>query len=203
MKKVILSLVAITAATFSFAQVQFGAKAGLNIANVTGSDANAETFPGKSSLISFHVGALASIPVSEAFSVQPEVLYSGQGADISGDGQSGSFSLGYINVPILAKYTIANGFAVEAGPQIGFLLSGKEKVGSLSQDIKSELNSTDFSVAVGVSYLLTESNIGFDARYNIGLSTVAKEQDGTTPKINNGVIQIGAFYLFGGGKAKK
>ena len=54
--------------------VTFGVKAGLNFACLSGDDA--EDFDGRTS---FHIGATAEFSLSETFSIQPELLYSGQG----------------------------------------------------------------------------------------------------------------------------
>lgn len=51
-----------------------GAKAGLNFSNLTGDDADLD---GRTS---FHLGLIAEIMFSEKFGIQPEVLYSAQGA---------------------------------------------------------------------------------------------------------------------------
>ena len=64
---------------FAGAQVQFGIKAGYNLANLT-------TSPSQSGIMSnsdFSAGVLASIPLFSSCSLQPEVLYSGQGAGVS------------------------------------------------------------------------------------------------------------------------
>jgi hypothetical protein len=199
MKKVLLVLAVTTVTTLSYAQVQFGVKAGVNIATATGSGTT--DIPGKASLIDFNGGGLVSIPVSEAFSVQPELVYSGQGVKGSDNGITASDNLSYLNIPILAKYTIASGFAVEAGPQVGFLLSAKEKENGTSTTINNT-NSVDFSVALGLSYL-SSANIGIDARYNIGLTNVNSGPDASSDEIKNSVIQIGLFYMFGDKSAKK
>ncbi len=74
--------------------------------------------------------SLASIPLFSTCSLQPEVLYSGQGAKFSDSLVTGKLNYGYLNVPVLFKYQHASGLFAETGPQVGFLLSAKEKVGS-------------------------------------------------------------------------
>ncbi|RZJ55928.1 MAG: PorT family protein, partial [Flavobacterium sp.] len=39
--------------------------------------------------------------------------------------------LSYLNVPIMAKYYVIEKLSLEAGPQIGFLLSAKNQVDDL------------------------------------------------------------------------
>src|SRR5580692_11570278 len=74
-KKLVLLVLAGSVLATANAQVQFGVKAGANIAGFTGSDAS-----GTSSLVSFNVGGLVKVPISDAFSFQPELVYSGEGA---------------------------------------------------------------------------------------------------------------------------
>ncbi|MBO9571638.1 MAG: PorT family protein [Chitinophagaceae bacterium] len=190
MKKVFLSFFLAASFYGASAQVQFGAKAGVNIANLTGDDVD-----GLKSKIGFNVGAFAEIPVTEKFSVKPEAVYSDQGAKVDGDGD-GKLNLGYINIPVLAKYNIAQGFFAETGPQIGFLLSAKAKSDGESVDIKDGLKSTDFSWAFGLGYELTQG-FGVNARYNLGLSSIS---DDDNVKTKNGLFQVGVFYKFGGSK---
>jgi hypothetical protein len=139
-------------------------------------------------------------------SVQPEAYYSDQGAKVkiddgSGGTISGTYKLGYINVPVLLKYTTSSGFFVQTGPQIGFLLSAKASAEGQTVDEKQYFKSTDFSWAFGAGFL-TSMNIGIDARYNLGLSNVEKDQGSGTGTIKNSVIQVGVFYLFGEPKKK-
>lgn len=96
-----------------------------------------------------------------------------------------STQLHYINVPLMLNAYLGTGFAVKAGVQIGFPLSGKmkytEQQYTMTKDdvkyekpehVKYNLNSTltkvTFAIPVGVSYEF--SNVILDARYNIGLT---------------------------------
>ncbi|MBN9383970.1 MAG: PorT family protein [Chitinophagaceae bacterium] len=189
MKKLALVLTVFTATVFGAkAQIQFGIKAGANFANVSNT-------PGSKTLVSFNGGALVKIPLVDALSLQPEVVYSGQGAKFDG----GKITLGYVNIPVLAKYTLPVGVFFETGPQLGILLSAKQKVdGGSDTDIKSSLKSTDIAWAFGAGYVIPDINLGVDVRYNLGLTNVIK--DGGSSK--NGVFQVGVFYLFGEGSKK-
>ena len=190
MKKVFLSFFLAASFYGASAQVQFGAKAGANLATFSGDDAD-----GAKSKIGFNVGAFAEIPVAEKFSVKPELVYSLQGAKSEGEGDY-KVNLSYINVPVLAKYNIAEGFFAETGPQIGFLVAAKAKFDGESTDVKDGYKSTDFSWAFGVGYEFTET-IGANLRYNLGLS---KLDEGGDAKVKNSVFQLGVFYKFGGSK---
>ncbi|WP_100611490.1 porin family protein [Confluentibacter lentus] len=180
MKKLLLSaVIAIFAMSNVNAQeVKFGAKAGVNFASLSGDDAD-----GLDGRTSFHVGALAEIGISEKFAVQPELLYSSQGASF----EDNNLKMDYINLPILAKFLVAEGFSIEVGPQVGFLISADAE----GEDVKDAFKSTDFSGALGLGYKL-ESGLNFAARYNLGLGNIA-DGDGD---IKNNVIQLSVGYFF-------
>jgi hypothetical protein len=166
-------------------EVTFGVKAGVNFASLGGDDSD-----GLDGLTSFHVGGVVNIGVSEKFSVQPELLYSAQGASYDG----GDLKLDYLNVPVLAKFMVAEGFSIEVGPQVGFILSAKDD----GEDVKDFLKSTDFSGAVGLAYEMA-TGLNFAARYTLGLGNIVDES-GTDLK--NNVFQVSIGYIFGKGKTK-
>lgn len=185
MKKIILTAAAVLALSFANAQdVKFGVKGGLNIASITNSD-NANSLTG------FHVGFFAELNVSEKFTLQPEVLYSIQGAKDSGI----TLNLGYINLPIMAKYYVAKDFSLEFGPQIGFLISAKAKVDGESGNVKDLLKSTDFGLNLGAAYDISK-NMTVGLRYNLGLSQVQKDLDPGEPASKNSVFSVSIGYKF-------
>src|ERR1700744_1925621 len=119
MKKLALVLLAATAFATSKAQVQFGVKAGGNFATQSGSDAgDAKT------LFGFNGGVFLRLPLQRGVSVQPELVYSQQGAhyDLPGGGTQNEHA-NYMNIPILLKFTHGSGLYLETGPQFGFLVS--------------------------------------------------------------------------------
>ncbi|MGR7814073.1 porin family protein [Lacinutrix undariae] len=169
-------------------EVTFGAKAGVNFANLGGDIEDNDMKVG------FHVGGVAEIAISEKFSVQPELLFSSQGTKFEESGETLKYNLSYINVPVMAKYYVAEGFSVEAGPQVGFLVDAKAKYDSDSEDIKDAFNSVDFGLNLGAGYKL-DNGFNFSARYNLGLANIAKDA-GDDFSIQNNVIQLSVGYSF-------
>jgi len=167
MKKILLSAIAVMAfMSVSAQETRFGVKAGLNLSSLTGDVEDAK------SLVGFQVGGFAEIKLTDKFAIQPEVLFSTQGAkfdDIEGDYDA---KLNYINVPVLAKYFVTEAFTVEAGPQIGFLVSAKVD----GEDLKDAYKSVDFGFNFGAGYNFTE-NLSLGLRYTLGLSSVADTPD--------------------------
>ncbi|HFS68113.1 MAG TPA: PorT family protein [Flavobacteriia bacterium] len=180
------AVVAVVMMTSMNAQT-FGVKAGANFANFTGS-AIGDT----SMKIGAYLGGFVDFEVSDEFSVQPELVFSMQGAQDSND-SAFKMNLNYLNLPVMAKYEVAEGFSLVAGPQIGFLLSAKISDGDNSTDIKDNLKGIDFGLGFGAEYEL-ESGLQFSARYNLGLSSL--DDTGSNQDVKNGVIQVGLGYSF-------
>ncbi len=178
MKKIILTMAAVFAVSFANAQdkggssdMKFGVKAGLNNSNFTG-DADTDA------LTSFYVGALVDFAVSEKFHVQPELLYSMEGAD------NDEADLNFIRIPIMAKYYVAEGFSLQAGPEFAFVAGGGA--------VKDVTKSMDYGLGIGAGYELT-SGLFFDARYNLGLADIS-DVDGF--ELGTSSIQVGLGYRF-------
>lgn len=195
MKKLFMFFVCAAALGTANAQVKFGPKAGLNLSNITGSDAQ-----GYKMKAGIYAGGFARLHLSENFAIQPELLYSGQGSkyetNVEGTIIKGDVNLNYITIPVMAQYHLPMGLYLETGPQIGFLASAKAKSGGSSADIKDQFKSTDFSWGAGAGFQLP-MGLGFNARYNIGLSKI---DEGGNANAKNGVIQVGVFYAIGSGK---
>jgi hypothetical protein len=166
-------------------------KAGANFSTFTGSAAD-----GAKMLVGFHGGAFSRIPILSSCFLQPELLYSGQGAKGTVNETDFSVNQSYLNVPVLFQYQHSSGLFAETGPQIGFLLAAKVKSGGISEDVKSSYKSTDFSWAFGLGYRIPSIGAGIDARYNLGLSNVPSE-DMAGESLKNSVFQVGLFYTFG------
>ena len=184
MKKVLLAT-AITVlgfATINAQDVTFGAKLGINFASIYGDNTkDIET------VTAFNFGVMSEIAISKKFSFQPELLYSGLGYSLDDEDTA---SLNYLSIPLMGKYYITDGLSLEAGPQIGFLLSAKQD----GTDIKDSFKTLDFGANLGVGYKL-DNGLNFNARYTLGLSNI-NDIEGSSDKNTNGVLQFGIGYFF-------
>jgi Outer membrane protein beta-barrel domain len=192
MKRIIIVPV-ILMTTVIFAQsFQPGIKAGVNISNFTGGDFN--TVEHKA-LIGFHGGGLLRFKFNN-FVVQPEVLFSTQGAKIKDSTFEANYKINYVNIPVMLQYESDGGFYVEAGPQIGFKVS--ENIPNSS--VENFAKSTDLSIALGLGYI-SKIGLGIGGRYNVGVSKVGDfDASDISPNFKNGVIQISLFWVFFHGK---
>jgi hypothetical protein len=130
-------------------------------------------------------GAEFGYMCSEKFGITAGALYTMQGA--KGKNGMPDLKLEYINVPVLANYYVAPGFAIKAGVQAGFMTKAK----SDGADLKEFYNKVDFSIPVGISYEFSDFVI--DARYNFGLSKIGKKEYTDTSN-KNSVIMLTLGY---------
>jgi len=126
--------------------------------------------------------------ISDKFSLQPELLYSGQGFSGSATPGFSRSKYDYINLPVLAKIYIAKKISIEAGPQLGFLVSAKEKTDNDNVSISNQ-KTVDFSLNLGLAYDL-KNGIFFQTRYNLGLSNINSGANANAVKYTNSVIQL-------------
>jgi len=206
MKKIALLCVSLlfisVLSTNTFAQLKFGAKAGLNIATINGDDADA--MDSKTGLV---LGGFMTYQFSHMFAVQPEILYSMKGAKADGNGSKVTFSLNYIEIPVLVKFLIPiEGDskiypALYAGPSIAFNVSSEYEIeqngNSQTNNLDDETSSIDFGLAFGgsIAFPVTPNNqLGADFRYTFGLTSV--DDSGTDLDLKNGVFSITAFFTF-------
>ena len=82
MKKILLAAVLFIATTTAIqAQfIQIGVKGGVNFANQTGGSDFEGISVDKEGITSYHAGLVAELKLLEKFSIQPELLYTTQGA---------------------------------------------------------------------------------------------------------------------------
>ena len=163
--------------------ISFGAKAGVNFASLTGDDAD-----GLDGRTSFHVGGVVYIGLSEMFGLQPELVYSSQGFTASVLGVDATGHLDYINIPVLVDVLVAEGFSLQAGPQVGILINDDldvDGVGSASM----EAESVDVSIAAGAQYKMP-MGLFFQARYAIGMTDV------NMGSIKNSVASLSVGWFF-------
>lgn len=195
MKKLALVILAGISFATANAQIQIGAKAGINLATLNGSDAGN---PG--TIVNVHFGGFARIPLVEKLSLQPELLYSAQGGSYNNPDFTEHDN--YLNIPVLLKYAVVDGFAIETGPQFGILLAAHDKANGNSATIKDIRNDRDFAWVVGASYRIPTTKFGIDARYNFGIANIEdKDATRSNGSVRNGVFQLGVTYvLFSVGK---
>ena len=186
------------------AQIHIGVKAGLNISDIVVDEPNEDptNFDTKTGFV---VGAYLNYQFNKLFAVQPEVYYSTKGAELKDEYNDLTLSLSYIEIPLLIQFTVPLQSSsvkpnIFAGPAIGFNMSSKveyrDNGQTTEEDGKENTESTEFSLVFGggIGFLLGRNEIGFDVRYVLGLSNLAKNSGDAT--IKNTAINFNLYYGF-------
>ena len=192
MKKVFMTVAfAALAIAGANAQVKFGARAGLNLADlaIKISDAKSET----KMRPAFYVGGLAEYAFNDVTLLDAGLTYSNQGAKPKeGDGALVQHAL---NLPVWFKYDFA-GFRPKAGLYAGYILSQQTKADGKTETVESDsYNHFDYGIGLGAEYNLSDNGLFFEASYNWGLANLQKNGDSKN-YANNRVIQVGVGYKF-------
>lgn len=125
----------------------------------------------------FYVGALADIPLSESFYLQPSVIY----------GNAEDSNILYFAA--MGKYYVAgSGFNIQAGPQLSLILD----------EVGGDINTLGIDLGIGAGYDITE-NFFLQGRYAF---EVTNRIDGKAEGVPEGVkstinsLMIGVGYKF-------
>jgi len=205
MKK-ILMIVAVMAlvSTASFAQT-FGVKGGVSF--YKGEMSYESVSIDMDAKMGLGLGGFVRFDVSEKFKVQPELVYLQKNSEFEMTDvdykSSSKIKLGYLSVPIMAKYFINENINIYAGPQVEFLLSAKDEweetdfgpTTSGEDDIKDDLKGINLGLGFGAGYELN-NGLGFDARYVIDLTDLNDMEDNPA-EIKTKGFYIGITYAFG------
>ena len=192
MKKILMT-VAFAALTVigANAQVKFGARAGLNLANVATKHNDVKV---KSNILpSFYVGGLAEFAFNDVVLMEAGLTYSNQGYKAKeGNDKDMQYTL---NLPIWVKYDFA-GFRPKAGLYAGYIVERKAEWGgrTVIRD-RGAYNYFDYGISLGAEYNLPNNGLFFEASYNWGLANLVKNGDAKNYQ-NNRTIYIGVGYKF-------
>ncbi|MCB2407264.1 porin family protein [Hymenobacter lucidus] len=211
----------VAGATSAQAQITFGPRVGLNVANV------ATDLPGSieidtKTIFAPQIGLTLNAQFGN-LSVQPSLLFSQKGYKIEEDEDDYSYKatarLSYAEIPVNLVYTTGGteGFQVFAGPYAGFGIGGKAKFEEDDNGQKSSgedkikfaskegdadkteyYRALDFGLNAGVGYKAgaLQAQLG----YGLGLSNlVPNDEDDKDPeyKLKNRVFHLSISYFFG------
>lgn len=164
MRKGLLLFVLLTCSVV--VQAQIGIRAGIGFANFS----NGESQRAFTSTTGVHLGAYYGLKAMEKLTVEPGLFYSGKGYKTVplGATQEIKESLGYLDVPVLARYAINPSFNLFAGPQAGFLLSRTRTNGNVKDTNAESLGGYEIGAVLGAAYQLT-SGVNLQLSYDFGL----------------------------------
>jgi len=168
-------------------QAQIGIRAGIGSSNFS----NGESQRAFTSTTGVHLGAYFGIKATDKLTVEPGLFYSGKGYKTVplGSTQEIKESLGYLDIPVLARYAINSSFNVFAGPQAGFLLSRTRTTGSTKDTNAESLGGYEIGAVLGAGYQLA-SGINLQVSYDFGLVPFNYYEF----EVNNTVFKLSVGY---------
>lgn len=188
-----------------FSRAQFGIKAGPNFAKVTkASNINADNTTG------YHVGVFLAPQSKGVIGFRSELIFSKQGYDFKNGTTTGSVKLNYLLLPQLMQINITKYVALQAGFQMGFLLSANADsnktftTGNAQADkVIDFMNRFDYGAAGGVE-LHPFKGLLVGARINVSFANLYKDPESMAarpvffPEVDakNNVVQVFAGYRF-------
>ena len=174
------------------AGVQFGIKAGGNIAKPTGVDAQ-DPLATLKNKVGFTGGIFLALNFGRVVTVQWEALYTMKGATYVAldDSYTDKLYADYIEVPLLLKLRIPLPVIqpfVFAGPSVGFKLQEKLQENGVDVPLTQKLlKNNDYGAIFGAGVNLGRSFM-IDVRYSLGMQKVISTVQGEVqPDFKNGV----------------
>lgn len=195
MRLAVLALIlTVASAAPARAQVSYGARAGVNVANVSFEADEDVPSSGRTGLLA---GFFVTIPLRGWLAVQPEAIYAVKGASLDIAGFTSDYVVDYLEVPVLARLRLPRSVYVVAGPSMAFRLRARNRIafgGSTEEfDLDEEVESFDLGIVGGVG--LAAGRWVVDARYTHGLSDIDTDTTDAV-RIRNRVVSLSAGIRF-------
>ena len=183
-------ILTIASAAPALAQMSYGAKAGINYADVS--------FDGdvaSSGRIGLLAGGFVTLPLRGWLAAQAEVIYTVKGTSVDIADIETDFIVDYVEVPLLARVSFRRNMYAAAGPAMAFRVRARSRTpfgGSTEEiDVKDQVESFDLGIVGAVGIEL--GKWVFDARYTHGLSDLDPSED---VKTRNRVVSFSAGIKF-------
>ena len=152
-----------------------------------------------------HIGPVADFQLQGNLSFNTGLLFSLKGAksedSYNGETYSSTTNLNYLVVPLNLAYKFPLNekakLLIEAGPYLGYALSGKIKDSEGSTDLTfgEEGGPKRFDAGLGFGAGVELGSIVLSINYELGLANII---DATDYKIKNKVLHLSLAYMFGG-----
>jgi len=176
---------------------KIGIKGGANLSNLFVKDVSTENIK-----VGWEAGFFLKAALTSSFAIQPELLYSTKGAELTYNNSvvgKALFSLNYVELPVLAVFNLSDNINLHVGPYLGYLTqatAANKTNGHYDFQKEVDVNNFkpfDWGVAAGIGFEVRWITLGL--RYNYGLEYVGKDraffgQTYNFPKGRNSVGQV-------------
>jgi len=185
--------------THANAQFGWGVKGGVNFSSIKNFGDQLAGFGSTSNYTAWHAGIFLQMKVP-ILTVQADILYSIQGQDFEILNEPFNLEQTYINIPVVAKFSLLPVINLQAGLQYGILVGAaindveEFDFGAGPQKVEDLFKSGDWALVFGIGFDI--SKLMIDARYNLGVSDISDVSLGSVDPLNSGVIQLSAGIKF-------
>lgn len=199
-RNTLLVVVAVVLATQLYAQkrVSPGIRAGVNLASLSNINADFKT--------DFYAGGILGINLGQRYTLQPELIYSRQGANnvlFSGEeagepDRTENVTIQYLSLGVMNKFYLVDGFHALAGPSLDL------KIGKNFPRIDfddEDYGGVDLGISLGLGYTLP-IGLTFEGRFKTGMLDAFNNDyflglfDDPDDISLNRVFQLGLSYSF-------
>ncbi len=198
MKKTLLLVVCTLMGATAFAQADsgFGIKAGLNytqngdlIASVGNAAEN--LVQGSDGKVGYHVGIFGKLELAKLY-IRPELVYTRTSSSYDLNGDTNSYDISKLDLPVLLGVKVVGPVHVFAGPAFQYLLKNDLENFSINDA------ENDFSVGLHIGAGVNLGKLGFDVRYERGFSQNEANfvSDNITPEIDGRVDSRPSQIIF-------
>ncbi len=197
MKKKLLLIAIVLMSLTNYSQARFGIRGGANFNDLTNLETTKKT--------NFYGGVFLAIKTSEAYTLQPEITYSVQGATLDSNKtlrvenqDLKDIKLEFLSIAFINKLTTKNNINFLIGPYIDIRVSDNvQNDGYFFEGLFPRL---DAGLQVGLAYDIN-SSFSIEARFKQGFVDMLNEndiyEDYNLDEANfNQVFQIGIAYKF-------
>ncbi|WP_257667119.1 porin family protein [Parapedobacter tibetensis] len=196
-KTLVLAIVLFTAVQLhAQRKVSPGIRAGVNVATLSNINADFKT--------DFYVGGILSLNLAQKYTLQPELIYTRQGAnnvrfeDENGAGRDENVTIQYLSLGVINKFYFIDGFHALAGPSIDMKIGKNFPRIDFDDD---DYGGVDLGISLGLGYTLP-IGLTFEGRFKTGMLDAFNNDyflgifDDPDRISLNRVFQIGLSYSF-------
>ncbi|MEO9954749.1 porin family protein [Nonlabens sp.] len=174
-----------TAAAQAPGDVLYGFRLGANYSTLSGGN---EKWDDIDSRIGLHASFFAQVPLSDSFSLQPELGVSALGVNENEvrleNGDNVQLKTNWLQVSVLARLDLGRRLFILLGPQAGVNVTERDD---------NDYYNYDFAAVGGIGYKMDE-NWAVDVRYGYGLSNIFDREFAELEDANNRWFQLGVSY---------
>lgn len=179
MKIIIAGFAALLLSCISLSAQRFS---GGVLAGLTASQVDGDSYGGYNK-IGFQGGVFVCTDFRKNFGARMEIRYAGRGAQkvtTADDTEVYKLALHYIDLPLMATYTLRKKVIFDLGIVPGYLFAknGEDSGGKLPQEFLVDFKRFDLAWLAGVNYRITK-NLSVNLRYSYSLLSINDFQDRT------------------------